>query len=404
MNIFQRAVAPQPQSLCFAEQWRQFQCSHQIHFRWFTSSTNSATIHRRITVRDTLPTVDPDGWTGNGPGGPKAPPSGPSRAGYQRRQPGRPTPPANRLISQTSAKTAATMKSQWMTKPAPKATIARMASATSSSIGRCASLVRPDEGVAGTTREPERGLRRQRLQVAAVCLARAWPTWWPLPAAAGLALAVLALMFVSPVVLEPLFNRFRPLEDERLAGALRALADRAGVPVRDVLVADASRRTTRTNAYVSGLGPTRRVVVWDTLLASASEAELALVVAHELGHRRDRHVVKGTLIAMAGAVVAVLVLRAALGTPQPGDFPLAALVFVGLELAGMPLLAWTSRRWERAADRCSLELTGDREAFACVHVALARKNLSDLSPPRLAYLMLFTHPTPPERLELARAR
>ena len=240
--------------------------------------------------------------------------------------------------------------------------------------------------------------------VAAVGLARAFPVWWPAPAAAGLALAVLALTFVAPVVLEPLFNRFRPLADERLADGLRALAERAGVPVRDVLVADASRRTTRANAYVSGLGPTRRVVVWDTLLASASEPELRLVVAHELGHRRDRHVVKGTLVGMAAAAVSILVLRAALGTLRPGDLPLAALVFVGLELAGMPFFAWLSRRWERAADRCSLELTGDREAFARAHVALARKNLSDLDPPRLAYLMLFTHPTPPERLADARAR
>jgi len=240
--------------------------------------------------------------------------------------------------------------------------------------------------------------------VAAVGLTRALPRWWPAPAAAGLALAVLLLSFVAPVVLEPLFNRFRPLDDPGLAARLRALAERAGVPVRDVLVADASRRTTRTNAYVSGLGPTRRVVVWDTLLASASEPELALVVAHELGHRRERHVVKGTLIGMAGAAVAVLALRAVLGTPRPGDFPLAALVLVGLELAGMPLLAWTSRRWERVADRFSLELTGDRDAFVRAHVELARKNLSDLEPPRLAYLMLFTHPTTPERLELARAR
>ncbi|MDE3025427.1 MAG: M48 family metalloprotease, partial [Acidobacteriota bacterium] len=84
------------------------------------------------------------------------------------------------------------------------------------------------------------------------------------------------------------------------------------------------------------------------------------------------------------------------------DFPLAALIFTGLELAGLPVVAAVSRRWERAADRCSLELTGDREAFVRAHVSLARKNLSDLSPPRLAYLMLFTHPTPPERLALAR--
>ena len=237
---------------------------------------------------------------------------------------------------------------------------------------------------------------------AAIGLVHAFPRWWPLPAAAALALFVLLMSFVAPVVLEPLFNRFRPLEDENLAAELRALADRAGVPVRDVLVADASRRTTRTNAYVSGLGPTRRVVVWDTLLAEAGEPELKLVVAHELGHRRDRHVVKGTLLAMGGAVGVVLLLWAALGTPVPGDFPRAALLLTGVEIVTLPFLAAISRQWERAADRWSLELTGDRDAFVRAHVSLARKNLSDLDPPRLAYLMLFTHPTPPERLALAR--
>jgi STE24 endopeptidase len=238
---------------------------------------------------------------------------------------------------------------------------------------------------------------------AAIALVHAVPGWWPLPAAAALALFVLLMSFVAPVVLEPVFNRFQPLADERLAGELRALAERAGVPVREVLVADASRRTTRTNAYVSGLGPTRRVVVWDTLLADAGEPELKLIVAHELGHRRDRHVVKGTLLAMAGAVALVLLLGAALGTPAPNDFPRAVLLFTGVELVALPILAAISRRWERAADRRSLELTGDRDAFVRAHVSLARKNLSDLDPPRLAYLILFTHPTPPERLALARA-
>jgi STE24 endopeptidase len=238
---------------------------------------------------------------------------------------------------------------------------------------------------------------------AAIALVHAFPRWWPLPAAAALALFVLVMSFIAPVVLEPVFNRFRPLEDVRLAADLRALAERAGVPVRDVLVADASRRTTRTNAYVSGLGPTRRVVVWDTLLAEAGEPELKLIIAHELGHRRDRHVLKGTLLAMGGAVAVVLILWAALGTPVPSDFPRAALLVTGVELLTLPVLAAISRRWERAADRCSLELTGDRDAFVRAHVSLARKNLSDLDPPRLAYLMLFTHPTPPERIAHARA-
>ena len=239
----------------------------------------------------------------------------------------------------------------------------------------------------------------------AVGLARALPSLWPIAGAGALALAVLVLSLVAPLVFEPLFNRFRPLEDEHLAAGLRALADRAGVPVREVLVADASRRTTKLNAYVSGLGRTRRVVVYDTLLEAAGEAEVKLVVAHELGHRRDRHVAKGTLLGMAGAAFAVLVLWAALGArvASPRELPLVLLVFTGLELAVLAPGAALSRRWERAADRCSLELTDDLEAFRRAHVALARRNLSDLRPPRLAYRLLFTHPTPPERLALADA-
>jgi STE24 endopeptidase len=237
---------------------------------------------------------------------------------------------------------------------------------------------------------------------AVVGVARAWPHWWPLAASAGAAFTVLVLTLLAPLVLEPLFNRFEPLPDERLARELRDLAVEAGVPVRDVLVADASRRTVKSNAYVSGLGPTRRVVVWDTLLAGADEAELKLVVAHELAHRRERHILKGTLLAMAGAVAGVLLVWAALGTPQPGDFPLAALVLIGLELAALPFGSALSRRWERVADAYSLELTHDAAAYVRAHVGLARTNLSDLDPPRVVYLILFTHPTPPERLALAR--
>jgi len=240
---------------------------------------------------------------------------------------------------------------------------------------------------------------------AAVALARALPGWWAPPAAAGLALAVLAVFFLAPLVVEPLFNRFRPLEDGELAAGLRALAAAAGVPLREVLVADASRRTTKVNAYVSGLGRSRRLVLYDTLLASADPAALRVVVAHELGHRRERHLLQLTLLAMAGAAAAVTVLWAVLGTRlgQPGALPEALLLLLGLEVAGLPAGAWLSRRFERAADRCSLDLTREPDAFRRVHLDLARRNLADLEPPRLAYLLLFGHPTPPERLALGRA-
>ena len=240
---------------------------------------------------------------------------------------------------------------------------------------------------------------------AAVALARALPAWWALPAGFALALAVLLLSFVAPVVLEPIFNRFRPLEDETLADRLRLLSERAGVPVREVLVADASRRTTKVNAYVSGIGRTRRVVLFDTLLQAADPGAVQVVVAHELGHRRDGHVAKLTLLAMAGAAVAVVVLWAVLGTRMgdPRTLPEALLLLLALELVGLAPGAWLSRRFERAADRCSLDLTEEPSAFARAHLELARRNLSDLEPPRLVYLLLFSHPTPPERLALGRA-
>jgi STE24 endopeptidase len=251
--------------------------------------------------------------------------------------------------------------------------------------------------------------------LAFVALARALPGAWPAAVAPGAALLVLALGFAGPIVLEPLFNRFRPLGDPALAGQLRALAESAGVPVRAVLVADASRRTRRENAYVSGLGGTRRIVLFDNLLDASEPRQIRLVVAHELGHRRAGHVERGTLLAMAGSAAVVLVLWGllswpalleAIGASGPGDPRVAPFLFlvVGVfEIIGLPLGAALSRRWEREADRSSLELTRDPEAFESAHRRLARANLADLEPPRAVYGLLFSHPTPPERIAAARA-
>ena len=245
-------------------------------------------------------------------------------------------------------------------------------------------------------------------------LARAVPSWWPLVAALGTAAFVLVVGFVAPVLLEPLFNRFEPLADAELADDLRSLAQSVGTPVRDVLVADASRRTKKSNAYVSGYGATRRVVLYDTLLERSDPRAVKLVIAHELGHRRDRHVAKGTALGMFGAVGAVLAMwallwsadvRAAAGVSGAGDpraVPFLMLVSVVLELLVLPLATALSRRWERAADRFSLEVTRDTEAFESAFRELATANLSDLQPPRALYLLTFSHPTPVERIAAAR--
>jgi STE24 endopeptidase len=164
-----------------------------------------------------------------------------------------------------------------------------------------------------------------------------------------------------------------------------------------VLVSDASRRTRKLNAYVSGIGGTRRVVLWDTLLDSPRD-EIEIVVAHELGHRRMRHVLLATLLGMSGTVAFVVVLRLVRPTPEPHDAAFVMLLGTVLELAALPLASALSRRWERAADRFSLTLTGNRGAFEHLHRRLATANLADLDPPKPLYYWVFSHPTPPERL------
>ena len=240
---------------------------------------------------------------------------------------------------------------------------------------------------------------------ALVAIARGFPGAWPLVAAAAAGLFVLLLSFVAPVVLEPIFNRFRPLGDDRLAESLRALAESAGTPVRDVLVADASRRTRKSNAYVSGLGATRRVVLFDTLLRDAEQREIGFVVAHELAHRREHHVAKLTALGVAGAAAAVTSLWLVVGedVADPRQIPLVLLVLALLELAALPFAAALSRRWERVADRVALELTRDPGALEAAFRRLAATNLADLDPPAPVYLLVHTHPTVPERIAAARA-
>jgi STE24 endopeptidase len=166
---------------------------------------------------------------------------------------------------------------------------------------------------------------------------------------------------------------------------------------------------------VSGIGRTRRVVLWDTLLDRGEPGEIRLVVAHELGHRRFRHVALSTAITMAATAIFVVGLwallqwdglLAAIGANGPGDprvIPFALLAGTIAELAVQPFALALSRRWERAADRFSLELTGDAEAYEATHRNLALSNLGDLAPPRAAYVFFFSHPSATERLAAGRA-
>ena len=238
-------------------------------------------------------------------------------------------------------------------------------------------------------------------------------TWWAWGAAATAALAV-AGSFAYPLVVEPVFADFTPLPAGELRADLLALADRDGVPVEEVLVADASQRTTALNAYVSGFGSSRRIVVYDTLVRDATPEEVALVVAHELGHAEARDVLTGTLLAALAGAAAVCLLALLLswrpllrraGADGPGDprvVPLLlALAAVGTLLAA-PASNLVSRRVEARADVHALDLTRDTATFVATQRRLALANLSDLEPHPLAYAFFATHPGVTERLALAR--
>ncbi|GAA2790298.1 hypothetical protein GCM10010522_04530 [Kribbella solani] len=243
------------------------------------------------------------------------------------------------------------------------------------------------------------------LVVILMALAKRWKQGWWLPGAIVTALLVLGVSFAYPVLVEPRFNQFTSLPAGALRNDFMQLAERDGVPVKDVLVADASKRTTALNAYVSGFGSTRRLVVYDTLLKDVPPAQVRLVVAHELGHAAEDDVLHGTLIGVLGAAFGVTLLRLLLGA-RMGDprrtGTVVALIVVGATLAA-PVQNLVSRKIEARADYHSLRLTNDPRDFAAMQKDLAVRNISGLDPSPWRYWMFATHPTPPERIAMGRA-
>ena len=243
--------------------------------------------------------------------------------------------------------------------------------------------------------------------------ARRSPRRWFVGAALGALVGSFALSMLYPLVVEPLFNRFEPMPDSPLKQSLLRLASAEGVHVDDVLVADASRRTTTLNAYVSGIGGTRRIVVYDNLLRDLPPAQVRSVVAHELGHARNHDVVLGTTLGAAGAFLGVCllallldsaVLRRRAGVAGPGDPAVAALV-LALVAAGSLLVApaqnAVSRSIEARADRDALQFTHDPRSFERMQRQLALHALADPTPPELLHLWFGTHPTVLQRLGMA---
>ena len=247
--------------------------------------------------------------------------------------------------------------------------------------------------------------------------------WWLLfwfPAVAIL----LVIIVIMPLVIDPLFNKFEPLSKQHanLVASIEKLTKRAGVPIppERMFLEEASRKTNAINAYVAGLGASKRVVIWDTLIQKTSNEETLFVVGHELGHYVLGHVVKGCLAGAAALLVALYLLFRGLhwaldrwghdwkilGAEDWASLAVLLLLFQILLFFSSPAINWFGRMEEHAADVYALEIThgliaNSSEVAAHAFQALGELDLSDPNPPPLITFWLYSHPPVADRLVFA---
>jgi len=238
--------------------------------------------------------------------------------------------------------------------------------------------------------------------------------WW-LWVWGFMALFTLFMMFISPYVIEPLFNTFEPVVEDGLEEEIRAMMEKAGLKVGRVMQMDASRRSKHSNAYFTGIGKVKRIVLFDTLIRQMSHGEIVAVLAHEIGHWKKGHIWKrllwGEIMALAGSWISFKLLSwpglpGLLGLPDDLSLP-AKMVLLGFvaSLALFPLgpfSAWRSRCHEREADRFAADLTGRPEDLASAMVKLSVENLSNLFPHPLYASFYYSHPPAVERVRTLR--
>ncbi|HET9931490.1 MAG TPA: M48 family metallopeptidase [Polyangiaceae bacterium] len=244
----------------------------------------------------------------------------------------------------------------------------------------------------------------------ALYLVQAFPTYYWLLAWALLAVFSVLMSMAWPYLIEPLFFKVRPFQDPELEPRIRDLAERARVHVSRVFQVDASRRSSHSNAYFSGLGPEKRVVLFDTLLARMTPREILAVLAHELGHYRLHHVLQrfvvGQLLSLAAFAAGAFALAeldpASWVGAHEGSFAFRALIvgfaFSRVEFVATPLFSYWSRHHERQADTFAGKLTRDPAALASGLAKLSRDNLSNLNPHPFYAAFYASHPPAIERI------
>lgn len=242
------------------------------------------------------------------------------------------------------------------------------------------------------------------LASAALLLVRHSPDFWWLWVWGFFALFSITMMYLSPYVIEPLFSKFEPLGNPELEEEIRSMLEKGGLQVKGVTQMDASRRSLHSNAYFTGIGRVKRIVLYDTLLKQMERPELLAILAHEAGHWKKGHIWKMLLMTETLAFVIIYGVYLLVGWGGlPGLFDLSEASFAAqlimmsflISIASFPftpLASWLSRRNEWQADRFAAELSGTPEALASALVKLSRENLANLHPHPLYASFYYSHP------------
>jgi len=231
------------------------------------------------------------------------------------------------------------------------------------------------------------------------------PLHWWLWVWGFLALFSLFMMFISPYIIEPLFNKFEPVTEPGLEDDIRIMMEKTGLKVGRVMQMDASRRSRHSNAYFTGIGKVKRIVLYDTLIKQMTHSEIVAVLAHEIGHWKKGHIWKRLVVAEIAALAGSwMVFRMVQWEGLPGvlglssDLSLPGRMMIIAFIASLvlfpvtPFSAWRSRCHEREADRFAADLTGRPEDLASALVKLSVENLSNLFPHPFYAMFHYSHP------------
>lgn len=243
-------------------------------------------------------------------------------------------------------------------------------------------------------------------------LIRRYPKGWWFPAWLLSIPFILFIMYLQPVVIDPLYNHFQSLQDGELKKEILHLASNAGIPAHNVYEVDMSNETNAMNAYVNGIGSHLRIVLWDTTVKKLSHSEVLFVMAHEMGHYVMHHIIWGTAAALLGLLVTLWIAAKVhlwiavrwgtrLNLSHPGDLtalPILLLVLSLLSFAGEPAQNAVSRHFEHQADQYAIEMTQNKQAAISSFQKLSASSLSEMNPPALVKWIQYDHPTMLERI------